>query len=268
MNHKNQFLAAVLGDDGALALSKAVQRSGHLENALVPRTILSWIALASRAQYRGGIPGHPNSYVEFTKSEGGYTGQIAMGDEVYSFSDKSLYHLAASVAVSMGIDGDRVPPNMKDSDISKLGKSIDLLVRARVVTAQLLAKAESPGQPAVATAAAEPLAPAQATMQPGQPPKQKQKPKLPRVPKTKASVPTPPMLPKLKLSEAQLQKRCGECASGHMREGRFVGCVCFRDMAKSVTSVRTNDNKILLSFGSDWDTDAIHALLMSLRDDR
>jgi hypothetical protein len=267
MNQKNQFLKAVLGDDGAQALRKAAERSDTLENALIPRTILAWIGIAARSSYSGALPGIENTYVEFTKSENGYSGQIAIGDDVYEFKDKNVYHLTASVAVSMGVDHERVPANLKDSDVARLGKSIDLLVKARVVTEQLLKKAvagaEAPGPAAKPTPAADPIAPDAPTAQQAALPKPtKAKPKLPRTSSKATSV---PMLPKLKLSEAQLQKKCTACSSGHLRNGKFIGCMCWRDLAKSTTLVKNGDGSFTMSFGKDWDQDAVETFVADMR---
>lgn len=368
MSTKTQFLKAVLGDDGAHALLRATERSTALENALVPRTILAWIGLAARTQYEGSLPGIENSYVAFKKSEDGFSGQISIGDEVYDFKDKSVYHLAASVAVSMGVDHERVSDSVKSRDLKNLGKSIDLLVKARVLTEDLLnkrvldpsagysfshvqgttaglpsttvnvhapngehvgyatfqhtknnqllpfgvavdeahqrkgiasamyahaqkvtggtvvpsatqtdegaalwrgnaqqkqfGKVELPGQTAKPTEAAAPIPPDAPSMQaqgPQHP--QKQKPKLPKLPKTPASV----QLPKLKLSEAQLQKKCPDCDGGHIKNGKFIGCMCWRDLAKNTTLSKNPDGTFTMSFGASWDRDAFEAFVSDMR---
>jgi hypothetical protein len=264
MNHKVQFLKAVLGDDGASALQKAAERSQAIENALVPRAILAWIGIAARSEHKGKLPGLDNTFVEFRKSESGYSGQIAVGDDVYEFTNQSLYHLAASVAVSMGVDHERVPSNIRDKDLANLGKSIDLLVKARVVTENYLKKAEAPGPAAPPVEAAGPLeaqAPTKQQGAPARPPKAK--PKLPKLPKQPASV----TLPKLKLSEAQLRKTCESCATSHVdKTGRFVGCLCWRALAKSTTLAKNTDGTFTMSFSTRaWDREAFEAFVSDMQ---
>lgn len=135
-----QFLASVLGDDGAGALKKATERSAELEHALVPRAILAWIGTVRRS-YEGGLPGIDESYVRFEKGEGErYSGSVAIDGQVYNFMDSQVEHLAAAVAVALGVDH-RVARGLRDIDIDRLGISIDLLARAKEMSRDL-AKSE------------------------------------------------------------------------------------------------------------------------------
>lgn len=134
---KFKFLVSVLGADGAKALAKAAERSQELENALLPRTILAWLGIAARSDYEGGIPGVDNTYIQFQKSEDKFTGSISIGDDIYSFEDAALLHMASAVAVALGQDHERVSPGLRDMDIQRLGKNIDTLVKARVAVAEL-----------------------------------------------------------------------------------------------------------------------------------
>lgn len=134
---KFNFLQAVLGADGAGALAKAAQRSPSLEAALLPRAIMAWLGVMARASYEGGIPGAGNSYLAFEKSEDRYSGTVGIGETLYSFEKASLYHLGACVAVALGADHERVSPGLRDLDIERLGKSIDLLAKARITVAEL-----------------------------------------------------------------------------------------------------------------------------------
>jgi hypothetical protein len=73
------FLKAVLGNDGAQALKKAIARDPRLEHYLVPRTLMGW--LASRPQYEGHVPGVREVYLSFAKSEAGFEGSIGIGNQ-------------------------------------------------------------------------------------------------------------------------------------------------------------------------------------------
>jgi GNAT superfamily N-acetyltransferase len=128
-SRKFGFLNHVLGLDGAKALVKAVERSGVAEPILLPRTIVAWLNY-TETSFDGEIPGVDNSYLCFKKSEEKYTGSIAIDDYLYDFNDASIYHLASAMAVALGIDTERSHPNLRDLDLVKLGRSIDLLCKS------------------------------------------------------------------------------------------------------------------------------------------
>jgi RimJ/RimL family protein N-acetyltransferase len=136
------FLKAVLGTDGAQALEKAADRVPLLESVLVPRTIVAWLGSAVRVQYEGEIPGIANSYFAVRKSESDHlSGIVMVGDEAHSFENESLLYVAAAVGVAIGVNGQKLDPALRGQDLSKLGKSIDLLVRGRFASL-LLAEGE------------------------------------------------------------------------------------------------------------------------------
>lgn len=261
------FLAGVLGEDGAKALRKAAERSRELENALVPRTILAWLVTASRLNYEGEIPGAPNTYVRFEKSEqGGYNGSVAYGDEVYNFQNASLYHVAGSVALSLGIDADPVDPSLRDADLVRLGKSIDLLAKARLVV-DSLKKVEPPGQAASPrqTAAQQPDAPRKQSAIP-KPPEKKPQPYTPPAPKEKVEQVKPIRLPgmrTLKVTKSQSERDCPECGGRLFKAETFNGCMCFRDLKKA-TSTRKDGEGYVLTFGKEWDSESIRVLINTL----
>ena len=129
---KLNFLKGVVGEDGASALQKAGERSERLENAIVPRTILAWLNSRSKdGGYEGEVPGICNTYIRFAKGERGYNGALSVGCEpAYEFKGVSLYHIAASLAVAIGAN-EEFDPSIRSNDIARLGKSIDLLVKAK-----------------------------------------------------------------------------------------------------------------------------------------
>lgn len=138
-NLGQEFLSAALGSEGAKALRKAVEREPALEDVLVPRTILGWLSFTAENEYEGQIPGIENSYVQFTKSEQGFNGSIGFDSGVYSFNNASLYHLAASIALAMGIEPQPLEADVRDAILVKLGRSIDTLAKAQVLTQELKA---------------------------------------------------------------------------------------------------------------------------------
>lgn len=154
---KLQFLKAVLGDDGASALSKAAERAPELGAALLPRTIMAWLGVAARDDFEGTIPGVENTYLQFQKSEDRYSGSVSVGDDVYSFETATVLHLGACMAVALGFDHERTSPRLKDLDIQRLGKNIDTLVKARMAIAEIRKRAleakknEKPAEPKCST---------------------------------------------------------------------------------------------------------------------
>lgn len=142
---KYKFLNAVLGSDGAKALIKASKRAPELEPVFLPRTIVSWIGAVDSEEFEGAIPGNSNSYVQFTKNEGRYSGSVAIGDEVYSFEKASMLHLGACMAVALGADQDTVSgADLREVEIQRLGKNIDALVKAKIAVADLSKKLLDP----------------------------------------------------------------------------------------------------------------------------
>lgn len=264
---KLNFLKAVLGEDGARALQKAAERSEDLGNAIVPRAILSWLGIVGRADYEGDVPGVDNTYLHFAKHESLYDGSIAIGDEVYTFDNASVYHVASAVAVSIGAD---LAPaqTLRDADIARLGKSIDLLAKARAATEELLSrkmvKVDKPGNAAQPIGPASPEAPQATQPKPGA--------TTPGMTGTpiggaggKPGKPSKPKLPKptLRIAKSQMNARCPMCAMRQFRNGAFTGCFCFRELSKSVRVLEKGE-EVTLEFGAGWDADAIQTLVESL----
>jgi len=136
VNAQQRFLVSILGRDGAQALFKAAERSQPLVNAIVPRAILSWLDLATRFEHEGEIPGNPHTYVVFRKSDSGFSGSIKIDEELFTFKDASLYRVAAGIGVALGADNE-LSEELRDLDLVKLGKTLDALVKTRVVTEEL-----------------------------------------------------------------------------------------------------------------------------------
>lgn len=136
---EKKFLKASLGDEGAAALLKAVGREPKLASVLIPRAIVGWLSFVTQNEYEGAIPGIDNSYVQFTKAQTGFSGVLGLSDGVYEFQKSSLYHLASAISLAIGHEPESLDPAVRDIVLNRLGKSIDTLAKAQVVT-QLLAK--------------------------------------------------------------------------------------------------------------------------------
>lgn len=270
---KGKFLEAVVGFDGAKALSKAIERSQELSTAVIARTIMAWLEVASRADYHGSLPGNDDLYVVIKKSNDNLYGSISVDDNVYCFDNASIYHVAGSVAIALGADHERLDTNLEDQSIIALGKSIDLLVKARAVAEELQKAKGGAGGGAAAGAgpAAAPLGPkgptpptaTQAKITPAKLPSAKvagaRKPsgKLPRPSSATAGR-------KVKIVKSQLQSECSVCATRLFKGERFVGCFCFSEMASGV-KVLVKGEDVQLELNDLWDDDAAETLVESLK---
>jgi hypothetical protein len=67
----------------------------------------------------------------------------------------------------------------------------------------------------------------------------------------------------VQIAKSRQDKECPACGGKQFKNGAFKGCVCFRDLSKSVEVQDSGDN-LVLSFGNSWDSDAIATLLEAL----
>jgi len=131
---RDSFLDAVLGQDGAAALRKAAVREPALSAVLVPRTLLGWLSLAARAgQYTGSVPGIQDSHLSLKKTDEGLLGEIEFDGHRTFFSQAGLLHVASAVAVTLGLDDTEAPAALA-KDVSNLGKTVDLLLKAKLIS--------------------------------------------------------------------------------------------------------------------------------------
>lgn len=139
------FLEETLGTEGTKALMRAADRSKQLENALLPRAVLAWLGVVGRVGYEGAVPGLENSNFKLQKTEDTYSGEIAVGVDKYSFNSATLYHVAATLAVSLGAESQELSKNLREIDALRLGQSIDLLAKIRFVDLAKYDKLEKMG---------------------------------------------------------------------------------------------------------------------------
>jgi hypothetical protein len=142
--------------------------------------------------------------------------------------------------------------DLRDIDLARLAKTIDALVKSKK------GKASTPGTGlhAAPIAPEPPIAPT--PVAPTMPkPDAAKKPKVEK-PKTKAEK---PKLPKLRLSISDSFKTCSVCRAKNISGVDFVGCHCFKALAKQVSvEVMNWGSGFELSFGPDWDQDAVETL--------
>jgi len=258
----DNFMGAVLGEAAYAALQKAGERSRPLAAVIGPRTVMGWANLAARWDYEGTIPGHEDSLLQFTKSATGLTGSIAMDDTQMDFENAAATNLAAILCVQLGCQ-----PDLSKSEgatqvaIAKLGETIDLMVKARVVSLlksepvckkchcamtkgkcpKCMDKAELPGKAAGAIAPKAPVA---------------QQAPVPTAPKRMAT-----RAPSVSMTKSQSTKKCSVCGSAQFTSsGDWKACYCLRELAKSVNCEPT-ETGYDLTFGDDWSPSHIKLLM-------
>jgi hypothetical protein len=234
----SDFLIAALGDDGAKAISRAIAKTPELENYLVPRTLLGWTF--AKSEYEGVLPG-VDLYISFNKTEKGFTGSIGTSNTPAApFEVPDEYRLVAEIITNMGFDFKKFEGT--DLQLARLGRSIDALLKAREAIAFLKAGVDLPGQTAKPQKPKAPGKPEQPTKQPAI----GQKPKLPK-------------LPVLKLEVQDADKPCKRCGGKMFKSQKFIGCMCWRDLAKhSATSVYADG--IVVEFTKNADKSAVIVL--------
>lgn len=237
------FLKSVLGTDGATAMRRAVAKDPRLESYLIPRTFLGWAM--SKSQYEGSMPGVDDVYVQFSKSETGYSGSIGKARQpVTPFSAPDENFLVAELIEAFGVDlKDFVG---SDRSLSNLGKSVDALLKARSLTAKF-EKAAQPTQDLPGT-----------THLPTKPtgPEEPEKPVAVQPAMTKPKLPKSPML---KVAKKDLSKSCKTCSGVMFKSEKFVGCMCWRDLAKHATTTVYSDGAVV-EFSKAADRQAVFAL--------
>lgn len=307
---EKKFLKAALGEEGAAALMKAVGREPKLASVLIPRAIVGWLSFVTHNEYEGSIPGIDNSYVQFSKASTGFSGVLGLADGVYEFQKSSLYHLASAISLAIGHEPESLDPEVRNVVLNKLGKSIDTLAKAQVVT-QLLAKramgplkltthgsyhvehtgnADNPysvvhsitGTPVQtgikslkdADSIAQwhhkthgPAGPKKQNLSLAELPGQSHKP-------TAQQGPIPPSAPQkqpamkapksISVSKSQAERQCHVCGGYNFAEGRFRGCICFRDLAPDTVSTAYGDG-FVLEFRKSAEPDAVNLLLRTLK---
>jgi hypothetical protein len=243
------FLKAVLGTDGATAMRRAVAKDPRLEGYLIPRTFLGWAM--SKSQYEGSMPGIDDIYVQFSKSETtGYHGQIGKSNQpVTPFAADNEFHLVAELIQAFGYN--LTPFEGSDRSLSTLGKSVDALLKARALTAKLEKNAQGKVDlPGTTHKPTEATGPQEAT-----------KPVATQPPLAKPKLPKSPAM--LKVAKKDLTKACKTCEGQMFKSERFVGCICWRDLAKHASTTLYSDGAVV-EFTKAADRQSVFALCREL----
>jgi hypothetical protein len=233
-----KFLEAVLGVNGAAIMSRLADSSEIIKTAAVPRTIMSW--LGSMEGYNAKLPGSEIN-LKLVKSESGFYVEFN-GIET---EEASIEKAAAVIAVGLGVTSGM--SKFKDVDLAKLGKTIDLLVKAQKGLAGGQGGGLAQGHhPSVGSAGAV-TGEMNATVGPIRP----DKPEMakPTVLQNKGA--------KIALSEEESEKVCKVCKGKQKdKKGQIKGCHCFTDLS-STLEVKKSESGYEVTFGVGWDDAAI-----------
>jgi len=119
-----EFLQAVLGKNGAEAFLPLLQEDPAIENFLIPRTAIAW--LSDLKDWSGNLPGTQIPF-KFQLDNQFYNGSIGAEDSLYSFTQASLEHTAATISVYL--EYTPVKSSQPDVNLARLGRTVDALVR-------------------------------------------------------------------------------------------------------------------------------------------
>jgi len=99
---------------------------------------------------------------------------------------------------------------------------------------------------------------------PANPPQPQEAPMAATPPSTAQSSAKKPKIPSLPLTRSEASAECPLCGGGFMSGDKFVGCVCFSELAKSVRTTAYSDGYVL-DFCLDVDVDEVRSLMAALK---
>lgn len=240
MNFKlNRFLKEVAGESGTAALKKAVDFSEDLKALLIPRVIVSWLDLYNNESgFNNNIPG-TSLKLEFKKNENGYSGVIDISEnEKFNFENIDFNKLSAILAVTLDVGNISLPKS--DRQLVKLGKSIDLLVKARALNKIRLEQSETINKIEKLEDKEKEIVKHEITV------KTTTYPKIPKVKNNTFKV--------IKLSKSQSEKYCNMCNQKFFNEEKFKGCFCLSDLSSDIDTEKTESGYILKAERLDTDS--------------
>jgi hypothetical protein len=248
-----KFLEKILGPDykALMPLLKT-----NLEGVIVARSTVSWLRESPLGDLNCGV-------LLLSKSETGITGVIEFDGSDYLFTDATPEHAAAAITLSLGVTLEK--DVIKDLNLAKLGKTIDLMIKS-------INKKKGVDEPEVGKFA-QPIKPKLPEPALRQIPQIKTRGRITSIPNTQPQqlkpdpraiqpplLPIKPGLPKIKLSEKEMGRKCDVCGRAQVSDKKFVGCSCLKGISKSVKSQLVAGG-LLLELGTDWDNEAALTLL-------
>lgn len=222
------LLQYLLGHDGATALSKLLKT--NLSPYILPRVIIGWARSVKNGQT---ITPESGPITKLSKGEEGYSGSANIKGFQYEFEDVPEQRVAAIVSVAFEDAVSCV--QTKDADLAKLSKTID-----RLIAVNLLKKIS------VSPTELQQDAPS---------------PTVRKLDVTKTRVTHVPRI--IKISKSKSFRKCKTCGKIMFQDEKFVGCLCYGPLSKSIKTrktpngyllvVKTNDSDILYSLVKDFD---------------
>jgi hypothetical protein len=226
--------------------------SEELKTYLTPRIIVSWL----RQSDYGAINVPEDCPLKsLSKSGYGYSGVSNIQGCDYSFHNSPEEHVAA--VISVALDYNIAPVEVKDVDLARLAKTIDLLVNNMSKSApKAPANQFEHMETGQAIQPEEPIQPV-----PTQPATNKtNKTKSFKIPKTPGAKPKPNTQKPLKITKAESQKNCEICGQKMFLNEVFTGCTCFRPLAKNCKAI-PDKNGFTITFDTEWDEDSVLSLI-------
>lgn len=259
------FLVEVLGADGFQTLTKAAESHPALSAVFLPKAILGWLDVLQKAEYQGLVPGL-EATIDCSATQ--TTLNAPSGQYRYGSTKSDLAKVAAVLLVNFGEDS-RVDSSVKELELGKLSKSLDLLVKAKSVawiqvangeesssesseSPEAIEKTDLPGK------AAAPWAP----KPPQGPIPQKKAPHM----GTARKPPFAGLTRSETFAKSELQRVCKTCGSPqlHKRWNVLVGCNCISGLLKmEQPSVDVSLDRSVYRIHGDSDTIAILKELVS-----
>lgn len=260
----DKFLKEVLGDLGYQALNNAIDKAPVFKPMILPRTIASWVNIVGNLGYEGEIPGIDNSYFSLKKNEDCYVGALTIDNELVHFRSPNTLQISAAIGSAIGEVPKAMEISIKPKDLSKIGESIDLLVKTEIIRKAKIDKLEKkegltpkppPNPPDKPIQASAPI------------PAQRSQPSVfgAKKPYQKDNLALGQGQSKLKVTKSESEKTCEECGSKHFLKDKFKGCHCIEEIAKSFDTNKTLDGYILLFNKTKVDVDELKSVIYALK---
>lgn len=215
------ILLQLLGERGLNPL-KSLLKDADLAAFITPRVITGWL----RKSDCGDLQLKP--FTSLSKSGYGYTGSIVLKDVNYDFEKVTEEQVAAMISVSLN---QQIQPTIKDLDLAKLSKTLDLLIKKdnRYESKEDIGMAAPKIEPVEAINKLPPVV---------------NRVKRQRFSKT------------MLVSEKESKTPCKLCGKAQFVKGEFKGCTCLKSLAKSVKCELKGCN-YMLTFGCDCGVDEL-----------
>jgi hypothetical protein len=243
-----KFFESILGIQGLIVMKSLTKSSPDLEAYITPRVVVSWLRQSGYGQIH--LPNVcPLQTLE--KTGYGFNGKAVVMDLNYSFTNATEEQIAAIISVATETNVQNV--DLKDVNLARLAKTIDALVKAQIKQQYEHTEVAKP---------LEPLTP----QKPTQPNNDQIEPaktsdpriKIPKIPKVKKKT--------LVINKSETNKSCELCKQKLFTNHQFVGCSCFKTLAKNIDTT-INNNSITLSFSEELDPDAILTIINVVKND-